>query len=207
MGTLDQAVEQGLGLGVDPVQSSQTRSRGCTWLSRSSTRLSAVSVRWRRCGGSSRRNGLSSGRASSSARRAGCILERFIKRQRLPGHLSANGAGVVVLLDVGVALEQVNDREIRGGLAIGDRGALQHQPGTGAVRVDKLVHQARLAHTGLADQRHHLAVPRPRPLLGVAEGVEFRLPPHKGESAPRHGSLTTADCTGPDQLEHLHRLR
>jgi hypothetical protein len=54
----------------------------------------------------------------------------------------------------------------------------------GAVGVDELVHQARLADTGLADQRHHLAMPRPRLLLSVAEGLELRLPPHKAGQPP-----------------------
>ena len=38
-------------------RSSQTSSRGCTWLWRSSTRLRAASVCWRRCGASSCRKG------------------------------------------------------------------------------------------------------------------------------------------------------
>ena len=57
-------------------RSSKTRSRGCSWLSRSSTRLRASRVRWRRWGGSSCQEGLSSGKASSSASRAGSVSWR-----------------------------------------------------------------------------------------------------------------------------------
>ena len=41
---LDQVVEQGLGLGIDPVQVFEDQHQGCAFL-RSSTRLSASSVR------------------------------------------------------------------------------------------------------------------------------------------------------------------
>jgi hypothetical protein len=55
-------------------------------------------------------------------------LEGFVERQHLPGQLGPDGARVVALLDMGIALEQVNNREIGRGLAIGHRGALQYQP-------------------------------------------------------------------------------
>ena len=48
---LHQAVEQGLRLGVEPVQVSKTSSRGCSWLSRKIKRFTASRV-CRRCGGS-----------------------------------------------------------------------------------------------------------------------------------------------------------
>ena len=50
---LNQAVEDCLGLGVDPVQILEDQqSSGWRWLSRSSRRLTASSVRWRRWDGS-----------------------------------------------------------------------------------------------------------------------------------------------------------
>src|SRR4029450_10874010 len=106
--------------------------------------------------------------------------------------------------DVGVALEQVQHWKIRGGLAIGHRGTLQHQPVVGAVRTDELVHQARLADTGLPDQPPPLAMPPPRLLLSVAEGLEFRLPPHKAGQPPCGAGLqAAADRTGPNKLAYL----
>ena len=61
------------------------------------------------------------------------VLEGLVQRQHLPGHLGPDGAGVVAVLDMAVALEQVDDREIGRGLAVGHRGALQHPPALGAV--------------------------------------------------------------------------
>jgi hypothetical protein len=57
-----------------------------------------------------------------------------------------------------IALEQVNDRKVRRGFAIEHRGTFEHQPPLGAVGMDKLIGQTGLAHTRLANHRHHLAV-------------------------------------------------
>ena len=49
---LNQAVQEGLGLGVDPVQVLEDQEQGLDLTSRRSRRLMACKVRWRRCGGS-----------------------------------------------------------------------------------------------------------------------------------------------------------
>src|SRR6266508_1810690 len=43
--------------------------------------------------------------------------------------------------------------------------------------MDELINQARLAHAGLAHQRHHLAVPGLRLRQRLVQGVELVLPP------------------------------
>ena len=40
-------------------------------------------------------------------------LQRLVQGEELPGHLGPDGAGVITLLDVAIALEEVNDGEIR----------------------------------------------------------------------------------------------
>ena len=107
-----------------------------------------------------------------------------------------------------VALEQVDDGEVRRGLAVGHRGALQHPPALGVVGVDELIDQARLAHPGLADQRHHLAVPRPGLLPGPAvSAASSCCRPTKRREAPRRRCLQAPpDGTGPDQLKDLDGL-
>ena len=97
---LDQAVEQGLRLGIDPVQVLKDQQQrlhlafaqqhALEGLERALAALRAD----RAC-----RKGLSSGRTSSSASRAGSVvLERLVQGQHLPGHLGPDGAGVVVVL-------------------------------------------------------------------------------------------------------------
>ena len=96
-------------------------------------------MRWRRWGGSSVRKGLSSGRASSRDSRAGAFLEGRVQRQHLPGHFGADGAGVVALVDMDIAPEQVEHGEVRGRLAVGYGGAFQDPPALGLRRVEQLV--------------------------------------------------------------------
>ncbi len=104
--------------------------------------------------------------------------------------------------------EQVADRQIRGGLAIGGRAALQQKPALGARRLGELTEEAGLPHPGLPDDRHHLAVPRPCPLQGLVQGREFRLPPHEGGQPPRPQRLQArAGWASAHQLAHLHGIR
>ena len=75
------------------------------------------------------------------------VLQRLVERDNLPGDLGPDGAYVVAVVGMAVALQQVDDGELGRGLAVGHRGALQHTPALGVMGVDTLVHQAGLAHT------------------------------------------------------------
>src|SRR5439155_18402620 len=75
------------------------------------------------------------------------------------------------------------------------------------VRVDELVDQARLPHTGLPDHGYYLAMPRPGPLQRLLQGRPLPLPSHERCEPTRHRGLQTpADRTGADQLKDLHGL-
>ena len=115
---------------------------------------------------------------------------------------------VVVLLDVAVALQEVNNWKIRRGLAIGHRGTLQHPPAGGAVRVHTLIHQARLPYARFPHQGHHLAVPCLGLCQGLMEHGQLVVSPHEGSEAARHCRLQALpERAGPHQLEDLYRLR
>ena len=184
-------------------RSSKTRSSGCTWLSRSSTRLSACEralAALRRVEGA-KRTVLRQHLQEGQQRREG-VLQGLVERQHLAGHLGPHRAGVVPLVEVTVALEQVDDGEVGRRLAIGHRGALQHPPALRGVGMDKLIDQARLAHTGLAHQRHHLAVPGCRLRQRLVQGLELVLPPHKARQPPGGSGLEAPpQRTGPHQLK------
>src|SRR5262249_11433764 len=110
--------------------------------------------------------------------------EGRIQRQPPPGELLAYPPPVVAVLDLKVGLEQVDDRQIRRGLAIGGRAAFQEEPALGARRMGELVEETRLAHPRFSDDRHHLAVPGLGPLQSRVHGREFHLPPYKGSQPP-----------------------
>ena len=154
------------------------------------------------------RNGLSSGRASRSDSNAGTVSWRAaIERQHLPGHLGADGARVVVLLHMAVALEQVDDREVGRRLAIRHRGAFEHQPPWRVVGMDELIDQARLPHAGLPDEATTWPCPAPARSSACCSAVELLLPSHEAGEPPRRAGLQApADRTGPDQLKDLHGL-
>ena len=172
-------------------RSSKTSSSGCTWLSRSSTRLSAVE----RALAALRRVQVQKGAVvrqgvqERQQRREG-LLEGLVQGQHLPRDLGPDGARVIAVVHMAVALEQVDDGEVGRGLAVGHRGALQHPPALGAVGVDTLIDQARLAHARLPHQGHHLAVARPAPVPGP--GAAPPAPccrPTKRRQAPRGRGL------------------
>ena len=54
------------------------------------------------------------------------LLEGGVECQHLAGHLGPNGPGIVAVVHVDVALEEINHREVCRSLAIGDRGALKN---------------------------------------------------------------------------------
>ena len=59
------------------------------------------------------------------------VLEGGIERQHLVGNLGPHGTGVILLVEVAIALEQVQDRDVGRRLAIGHRGAFEEQPALG----------------------------------------------------------------------------
>ena len=205
---LDEAVEQGLGLGIDPVQileDQQQRLHLALAQQHALERLEgALAALW----GLERAEGAVVGQDVQQPEEGGDrLLQGLVQRQHLPGDLGPHGARLIGVLDVDVALEQVHDREVGGRLAVGHRGTLQHPPALRVVGMDTLVHQAGLPHPGLAHDGHHLAVASAGLVERLAQGGEFRLAPHKAGEAPRgRGLEAAAQRAGPDQLEHLHRL-
>src|SRR4030095_6828913 len=103
--------------------------------------------------------------------------------------------------------EQVNDRKVRCGLAIGHRSALQHQPSLSTVRVDTLVDQARLAHPRFPNECDDLAVSGSSLYQDLREGNELCLPSDKLREPARCCSLhATTGATRPNELEDFYRL-
>src|SRR5262249_14754549 len=117
---------------------------------------------------------------------------------RLRGRRGRAGARLIGILDMAVTLQQVDDRKIGCRLAVGYRGTLEYPPALGAWGMDTLVHQARLPHPGLADDRHHLPMADSRTLQGLAQGRHFRVPAHKaGEPPHPPPPASPAGCPSP----------
>ena len=117
-------------------------------------------------------------------------------------------AAVVPVLDLEVALEQVDDRQVAGRLAVGDGARLQDEPAVDAMGVRDLPDEPRLPDPRLPDEGDHLAVAGAGPLEGLAKLLQLGLPPDEAGEAARGGGVQPgARRPGPDQLVHLDRRR
>ena len=99
--------------------------------------------------------------------------------------------------------QDVAHRQVRGRLAV--RQTLSHHHGHSLARetAAEFRHQSRLAHTRLAHQTDHLALPRTHGRQAVVQQRQFPGPPHKGAA----GSGTTthhASVPPPQPLHGIH---
>src|SRR2546430_4145986 len=85
-------------------------------------------------------------------------LQGLIEGEELAGYFLSNTSSVVTGLNPTIGLEQVDDGQVRGRLAIGDRVTREEEPARGAMGVRELPEEPGLAHAGLADDRHDLAL-------------------------------------------------
>ena len=205
---LDQAIQQGLGLGIDPVQVFKDQQQRLLLTLTQQQTLEGVERALPSLWGIKRQEGAVVRQGVQEPEQCRQrLLEGRVQRQHLPGDPGADGAGVVAVLDAGVALEEVDDREVGRGFAIRHRGALEHQPVLRAVGVHDLIHQPGLANPRFPDEGDHLAVPRPGLLQGLGQGIEFMLTAHKARQPPCGGHLqASAQGTGAEQFVGLHGL-
>src|SRR5262249_49749104 len=118
---LDHAIEQSLGLSVDPVQILEDQQQrlllalaqeyALEGIERALTPLGRIELEER---------AVLRQRVQERQQGRDRILEGRVERQHLPGHLGPYGACVVALFHVAVALQQVDDREIGRRFAVRD---------------------------------------------------------------------------------------
>src|SRR3989442_1202523 len=84
--------------------------------------------------------------------------QRTVERQHLFRHSLPDLASVVARLDLEVSFQQLDDWEIGCCLPVGGRAADKDQRVPGAVRLDELPEETRLADAGLADDSYDLTV-------------------------------------------------
>lgn len=129
----------------------------------------------------------------------------LVQRHDLPADLLADLPDIVPPLDLEVGAEQPAEGQIRGGLAMRHRSALQHEPPLGAGGADELPKQARLPYAWLADHRHDLAGPAMGALQRVVELRQLGLAPDETREAARGGGVQARPrVAGGRELKHLH---
>ena len=205
---LDEAIEEGLGLAVDPVQVLEDHHQRLDLALVQQQALDRVERPLAALEGieglpgrllhrhvQERQEGRHDGR------------ERGGERQDLPRDLFPDLPRVVAALDLEIASKQLDHGKVGGGLAVGDRGGLHDEPAVHAMGVGELPEETRLAHARLPDHGDHLAVAQAGPVESVAELLQLCVPADKArEPPPRRGLEAGAGGAGPRQLEHLDRL-
>ena len=187
---LHQQIEHGLGLGVNPVQIFEDQQQGLHLTFAQQDALQRLQGAAPPLQGVQGQEGMVGGQGFEQGQHSGHgVLEGVIQRQELPGDFGPDRPEVIAVLDVTVGFEQVTDRQVRRGLAVGHGATLQPQPALRVVRLEELIDQARFAHAGLAQQRDHLPLARPGAGQRLLQGLQLRLPPDKGRQPPGDGGL------------------
>ena len=191
-------------------RSSKTTISGWTWLSRSSTRLTASSVGWRRWAGSSRapatpRRPARRG-APEKAGTTGPSAEASVRS--FPVTFAPDLARRRRGLDPEVVAQQVDDRQVGGRLAVGDRGGLEHdEPPCNDGNGVSSQQRRDFPTPGSPTTATTWPWPAPARSQRVAELLQLRRPTDEArEPAPCRGLEAGARGASADQLEHLDRL-
>jgi hypothetical protein len=134
-------------------------------------------------------------------------LQPAVEGEQLARHLLPDVAEVVPGLDLEVALEEIDHRQVTRRLAVRDRSSLEDPPALQAMRVEKLVDEPRLAHPRLADDRPDLTVAIDRELLGAAELLQLGIATDEaGQPAPGGRLQAGPRLASPRHFVDLHRL-
>ena len=205
----DQAVEQRLGLAVEPVQIFEHHGKRLALALAHEQRLDAVE-----------RAPAPLGRVERLPRRVldrqieqreQCRqdrLQRLVQHQHLAEHLLGAAPSIVGGRQGEIALEQIDDRRPGARPARRHRGALQHQPGAHPTGARELVEQPRLADARIADEGDDLAVAGSGQLTRPIERRQFARPADERRQATDGGGLEPgARCPDPLQIEGLDGLR
>ena len=205
---LDQAVEQRLALGVDPVEILEEHEERLDLTFPQEEPLDRVQgplPALRRVEGTPR--DIVDGDIEQRQERRQERLQRPVQRQEFARHSFANLPRVVALLDAEICLQQLDDGQVRRGPPIGDRAAFEHQPTVGAVRPRELPDEAGFPDAGLAHDGDRLPVSGAGVLERSAEHLDLGVPADEpGEPAPRGGLQSRARRTDAGQLVDLDGL-
>ena len=203
-----QAIQQRLGLAVDPVQVLEDHQQRLHLTLPQQQTLDGVECELAALGRVEVLPGRILDRHVEERQQRGQQgLERAVQAQHPPQHLGAHLPVIVLVADLEVALEQIDHGQVARGLAVGDGRGFQDYPVLHPMRVGELVDQPRLAHAGLADDRDHLAptgaglAEHPPQVLDLSVAAD-----EAGEAPEGRGLQARPRRPGPCQLVDLHGL-
>ena len=114
----------------------------------------------------------------------------------------------LAVVHVEVGLEEIDDRQVAGRLAVGHRARLQNEPVLGAVGVGELVDEAGLPHAGLPHNGDELAAPIVREGERPAHLLDLGVAADEPRQSPRGGRVEPGPLRGRSgERVDLHRVR
>ena len=208
MGRLDETVKQGLRLGVDPVEILEDEEDGLVVTLPQEQALDGVERALPALGGIEPLPlGVLDGHLEEGQQGGQGRLEGPIQREELSGHLLSNLAVGLAIVDLEVGLEQVDDRQPAGRLAVGHRARFQDEPLLSPVGVGELVDQAGLPHAGFSHDGDQLAVAFLREDERPAELLDLGVAADEPGQSPSGGGLQPGPLRArSDKRVELHRL-
>jgi hypothetical protein len=136
------------------------------------------------------------------------ILLRLIQQDDFRRHLLPDRARLVAFGQLEIALQEIDERQVWRGTAVGNRLRLEHQPAARVRRMDELAQETRLAHAGRADHRQDLALGRGGTPQGFVQRLHLEAPPDERREPARCRRLQArADRGRRDELVDLDRRR
>src|SRR5258705_7638324 len=134
--------------------------------------------------------------------------ERVIEGAQPGGHLLPDLVVTVALVQLEVALEEIDHRQVAGSLAVGEGGRFQGEPRLDAVGVSELVQEAGLPHPGFPDQGDDLAVAVTREGECPLDLLDLGLAADEAGEPPDRGRLQTGPLrAGSGERVDDHRVR
>jgi hypothetical protein len=193
--TLDQAVERGLRLRVDPVEILDDHQERLGLALPQEELLQRVDgvlpPRWR---GEGLPSGIFHRRVEEREDRRQCRREGVVECEELLRDLVPDGAGLILVTDLKVRAEKAHHRKIGRGRSVRDGGPLQDQPAVRPLGVRDLPDEPGLPDPRLPDKRHDLAVAYLRPGQRAVHLFQFGVAPDEGRhpAARRQARLLEA---------------
>ncbi len=134
-------------------------------------------------------------------------LQRTVQGEDSPGDLFQDVSMRVAVADPEIALQEIDHGQVAGGLAVRHRACFQHEPALRARGAHQLEDEARLAHARLADDGRHLPTALPGLLQRAMELCELGVAAHEPGEAARGGCLEPrAHLASLRHLIGFHRL-
>ena len=205
---VQQHFEECLGFGVDPVQILEDQAERLLLRLPDQEPLERIDHGAPALRGREVRPGVAAQPHAQNPEKEGGLRQQLLlgESRQLGDDLVPHPRFVIAGMDVEIAGQEVDQRQIRGGLAIGHRPRLQYQPSLHRRGMDELEEDTGLADAGLAHEGDDLAASGPRVRRRAAQRLDLELTADELRHRARGQRMDPHPGVHALELEDLHRL-